>query len=203
MKPEYEIKNTMKKILLAFTMLLAIAACTNKPVTAVENNEESSEVAFERETNYFPAIDRYLTDSIGSQYAKGEHCVPIHSIVRVDERNSEDILVWGDFWVFNYNQVGDTLKCVSGGSHPGLMHIRQTEKGFEVTAFDQVEDGSRYLPTAKKIFGDKFDAFKTINSDEKNRERLRAEGLATYAKKNGLAVTLYQDYGWPAKKLKE
>ena len=187
-----------RMVLFAFTMLLAIAACTNKPVSAVENNEENSQ-----ETNYFPAIDRYLADSIGSQYAKGEHCVPIHSIVRVDERNSEDILVWGDFWVFNYNQVGDTLKCVSGGSHPGLMHIRQTEKGFEVTAFDQVEDGSRYLPTAKKIFGDKFDAFKTINSDEKNRERLRAEGLATYAKKNGLAVTMYQDYGWPAKKLKE
>ena len=94
----------MKKILLAFTMLLAMAACTNKPVTTVENSEE---------------------------------------------------------------------------------------------------DGSRYLPTAKKIFGDKFDAFKAINSDEKNRERLRAEGLATYAKKNGLAVTLYQDNGWPAKKLEE
>ena len=155
----------------------------------------------ERETNYFPAIDRYLTDSIGSRYAKGEHCVPIHSIVRVDERNSEDILVWGDFWVFNYNQVGDTLKCVSGGSHPGLMHIRQTEKGFEVTAFDQVEDGSNNLPSAKRIFGDKYDAFHAINSDEKNRERLRAEGLATYVKKNGLTVTMYQDYGWPARKL--
>ena len=210
MKPEYEIKNTMKKILLAFTMLLAIGACTNKPVTAVEKGgvrdvdnivEGDHEESNERETTYFPAIDRYLTDSIGSQYAKGEHCVPIHSIVRVDERNSEDILVWGDFWVFNYNQVGDTLKCVSGGSHPGLLHIRQTEKGFEVTAFDQVEDGSRYLPTAKEIFGDKFDAFKTINSDEKNRERLRAEGLSVYAKKNGLAVNLYQDHGWPAKKL--
>ena len=54
----------------------------------------------------------------------------------------------------------------------------------------------------KILFAFKFDAFKTINSDEKNRERLRAEGLATYAKKNGLAVTLYQDYGWPAKKLR-
>ena len=202
----------MKKILFAFTMLLAIAACTNKPVTAVEKGgvrdvdnivEGDHEESNERETTYFPAIDRYLTDSIGSKYAKGEHCVPIHSIVRVDERNSEDILVWGDFWVFNYNQSGDTLKCVSGGSHPGLMHIRQTAKGFEVTAFDQVEDGSSYLPTAKKIFGDKFNAFKTINSDEKARERLRAEGLATYAKKNGLAVTLYQDYGWPVKKLEE
>ena len=197
----------MKKILFAFTMLLAIAACNNTGAPrqsgdGLAQGAEQETAEETRETNYFPAIDRYLTDSIGSQYAKGEHCVPIHSIVRVDERNTEDILVWGDFWVFNYNQSGDTLKCVSGGSHPGLMHIRQTEKGFEVTAFDQVEDGSRNLPTAKKIFGDKFDTFKTINSDEKNRERLRAEGLATYAKKNGLAVTLYQDYGWPAKKLK-
>jgi hypothetical protein len=198
----------MKKILFAFTMLLAIAACNNTGAPrqsgdGLAQGAEQETAEETRETNYFPAIDRYLTDSIGSQYAKGEHCVPIHSIVRVDERNAEDIKVWGDFWVFNYNQVGDTLKCVSGGSHPGLLHIRQTEKGFEVTAFDQVEDGSRYLPTAKKIFGDKFDAFKVINSDEKNRERLRAEGLATYAKKNGLAVTLYQDYGWPAKKLEE
>ena len=39
----------------------------------------------------------------------------------------------------------------------------------------------------------------SLDLNEKNRERLRAEGLATYAKKNGLAVTMYQDYGWPAK----
>ena len=332
----------MKKILLAFTMLLAMVACTNKPATTVEDNEESSEVAFEVAKNYFfkngrsseshpslledgrvvtdegkvndqvfpeypkitteeefnklfgmattmgndgkptaidftkqfvlaivlpetdfateinpvkveekgdsllytydvktgekqtfsiqpvsiiildkkyenkdivlvnkqiitrsQAIIDYLSKEIGSQYAQGEHCVPFYIIISWDDSNTEDIKMWGDFWVFNYNQVGDTLKCVSGGSHPGLMHMQYTAKGFEVTSFDQVEDGSRYLPTAKKIFGDKFDAFKAINSDEKNRERLRAEGLATYAKKNGLAVTMYQDYGWPAQKLEE
>lgn len=154
-----------------------------------------------QEITYFPAIDRYLTKEIGSQYAKGEHCVPIHRIVGVDERNAEDILVWGDFWVFNYNQVGDTLKCVSGGSHPGLMHIRQTEKGFEVTGFDQVGDGSKYLPTAKKIFGEKYNAFQAINSDEAQREKLRADVLSAYVKKHNLPVTMYQDHGWPAKKL--
>ena len=66
----------MKKLLFAFTMLLAIAACTNKPVAAVDNNEGSSEMAFELETNYFPAIDRYLADSIGSQYARGNTAYP-------------------------------------------------------------------------------------------------------------------------------
>ena len=192
----------MKKVIFAFATLLIVVACTNKPTeAAVENNAVAP--VNDRDTTYFTAIDRYLADSIGGRYVKGEHCVPLRSIVGVDERNPEDMLVWGDFWVFNYDQAGDTLKCVSGGSHPGLLHIRQTGKGFEVTAFDQVEDGSRFLPTAKKIFGDKFDAFQTINSDDKSREKLRAEGLAAYAKKNGLAVSLYQDYGWPAKKLME
>ena len=201
----------MRKIFISILFLtIVFAGCQNNKQNIEEQNvnsivvtETDSQTAedIQKETNYFPAIDRYLTDSIGSKYAKGEHCVPIHSIVRVDERDAEDIKVWGDFWVFNYNQVGDTLECVSGGSHPGLLHIRQTEKGFEVTAFDQVEDGSRYLPTAKKIFGDKFNSFKTINSDEKNRERLRAEGLATYVKKNGIAATKYKDYGWPEKQI--
>ena len=201
----------MKKVFLSILFLtLTFAGCQNNQqnieeqkvdsITITETDSSESETV-QKETNYFPAIDRYLTNSIGSKYAKGEHCVPIHSIVRVDERDAEDIKVWGDFWVFNYNLVGDTLECVSGGSHPGLLHIRQTENGFEVTAFDQVEDGSRYLPTAKKIFGDKFNAFKIINSDEKNRERLRAEGLATYVKKNGIAATKYKDYGWPEKQI--
>ncbi|MBO4482801.1 MAG: hypothetical protein J5735_03205 [Prevotella sp.] len=163
----------------------------NKEVVLVNNQE----------TTYFQAIDRYLAEQIGSQYGKGEHCVPIHSIVRVDERNAEDILVWGDFWIFNYNQVGDTLKCVSGGNHSGLMHICQTDNGYKVTAFDQVEDGARNLPTAKKIFGDKFDAYQAINSDEKKREELRADVLASYVKKHNLNVSMYQDYGWSAKKL--
>ena len=187
----------LRATLISLAALFILAACESKPSAAPKAEIEETPI----ETNYFPAIDRYLVNEIGKHYAPGEHCVPIHSIVTVDERNGDDILVWGDFWVFNYNQVGDTLKCVSGGSHPGLMHIRQTEKGFEVTGFDQVEDGSNNLPSAKKIFGDKYDAFHAINSDAEAREKLRAEGLAVYAKNHDISVTMYQDYGWPAKKL--
>lgn len=176
-----------------------------RPISIVllDKRYENREVVLinEQEITYSTAINQYLVDEFGKHYAEGEHCVPIHSIVAVDERNAEDILIWGDFWVFNYNQVGDTLKCVSGGSHPGLMHVTQTVNGLEVTGFDQVEDGSRYMLTAKEIFGDKYDAFQSINSDEKKREKLRAEGLARYVKEQGLSATMYQDYGWPVKNL--
>lgn len=194
----------MKKTLFAFATLLIMAACNNKPSTApaTDVNEASNEeVSKEQENTYLSAIDRYLVEEIGKHYTQGEHCVPIRNIVAVDESNAEDILVWGDFWVFNYNQTGDTLKCVSGGNHPGLMHVRQTENGFEVNTFDQVEDGSCNLPSAKRIFGDKFDAFQAINSNKEDREKLRAEGLAKYVKKQGLSATTYEDFGWPVKQL--
>lgn len=193
----------MKKTLFAFVTLLIMAAC-NKPTTApaTDVNEASNEeVSKEQENTYLSAIDRYLVEEIGKHYAQGEHCVPIRNIVAVDDSNAEDILVWGDFWVFNYNQAGDTLKCVSGGNHPGLIHICQTENGFEVNTFDQMEDGSSNLSSAKRIFGDKFDAFQAINSNKEDREKLRAEGLAKYVKKQGLSATTYEDYGWPVKQL--
>ena len=194
----------MKKTLFAFATLLIMAACNNKPTTApaTDVNEASNEeVSKEQENTYLSAIDRYLVEEIGKHYAQGEHCVPIHNVVAIDESNAEDILVWGDFWVFNYNQVGDTLKCVSGGNHPGLMHVRQTDNGFEVNSFDQVEDGSNNLPSAKRIFGDKYEAYQAINSNKEDSEKLRAEGLATFVKKQVLSATTYEDYGWPAKQL--
>ena len=187
---------------------IMLAACGGKQTNSVSDAQASDTIVTDSQTvgqeiTIYPAIDRYLAESIGSAYAEGEYSVPIHTIVGVDESNAEDIKAWGDFWVFNYNLVGDTLKCVSGGNHPGLMHLQKTEKGFEVTAFDQVEDGSKNLPTAKKIFGDKFKAFQDVNSDGQRREKLRAEVLAVFVKKRGLTATHYQDIGWPAKKLGE
>ena len=191
----------MKKLFFALAVVIALSSCGKKQssVSSTNNDDDSSVVV--TEMTYSHAINHYLTKEIGSQYLKGEYCVPIQNIVDVDDHNSKDILVWGDFWVFNYNQVGDTLKCVSGGSHPGLIHVCKTENGFEVTSFDQVEDGSSYLPSAKKIFGEKYDAFHNINSDEQKREEIRTEVLSAYVKEHNIPVTMYQDYGWPAKKL--
>ena len=152
---------------------------------------------------YLAAIRRYLTSEIGSQYAETDYCVPLCQIVAVDESNAEDIRVWGDFWVYNYSLSGDTLQCVSGGNHPGLIHVRQTEKGFEVTGFDRVEDGSHFAPSARRIFGKKYKDFMAVQADDTKRERQRAEGLAEYVRNYNIPAAYYQDYGWPAKALEQ
>lgn len=170
--------------------------------TSVVEPSVCDTVAVEIETNYFPAIERYFVNEIGKQYAEAEYCVPFHKIVSVDERDAENILVWGDFWVFNYNRSGDTLKTVSGGNHPGLLHIRQTDTGYEVIGFDQVADGSDNLKSAQQIFGDKYEAFHAFHSNEQIREQRRVEVLAEYVRKQNLPVSYVLDYGWPVIPLK-
>ena len=147
------------------------------------------------------AVGQYMVDTFGKQYAQADVCIPQLIVVATDQNDDNDIKVCGDFWVFNYKIAGDTLKTASGGSHPGLMHLKKVDNGYEVTSFDAVGDGSQFEPTAKKIFGDKYDAFMKMHSNDKEREQNRAECIAQYAKANNLKVTMYQDEGWPAVKL--
>ena len=155
----------------------------------------------EQVKDYYVAVERYLTERIAGYYAKGEYSVPVYQEVAVDASDSTDIRIWGDFWVYNYKQEGDTLKCVSGGSHPGLMHVCQMGENFYVSNFKQVEDGSRFLPSAKRIFGEYFETFQIHHSDSDEHESLRYDVLRAFVRDHKLSATKYQDYGWPAKNL--
>ena len=81
------------------------------------------------------------------------------------------------------------------------MHICQKGEHFYVSQFEQVEDGSGFLPSARRIFGEYFESFQIHHSDADERERNRAEGLRIFVRDHGLSATMYQDEGWPAKEL--
>ncbi len=142
------------------------------------------------------AISDYLISEIAPYYKHGELCIPTLMIV-----NEENDQVWGDFWVFWYNAAGDTLKCVSGGNHPGLMTLDYKDGIYNVTSFVQVADGAGYTPSAKRIFRDRYDIFCNMHSNQDLREAVRCEQMSEYIRFNNLPYRYYQDYGWPAVKL--
>ena len=142
------------------------------------------------------AISDYLLREIAPYYLQGELCVP--SLLIAHETDST---VYGDFWVFWYKIEGDTLKTVSGGSHPGKMMLTYANDQPQVVDFERVEDGSRFMPSAKRIFGDYYDIFMNMHSNESVREAVRREQLYEYVQQNGLNVHYYQDFGWEAKEL--
>ena len=194
----------MNKIMKHLIIVAAIALCGIMMTSCNGGNENSNEEVVQADTiaNDKPPIlvaaERYLADSIAPSYTPGEHCIPIIPMTCVDGTDSTDVKVWGNFWVFNYNVVGDTLKCVSGGDHSGLMHMRKVGDTYEVFAFEQVADGAGNEASARKIFGDNYDAYQAVNGDEVYREKARHDAIAEYVKENALPVKCYQDYGWPA-----
>ena len=195
--------NKMKLWMVAailFSGVVGVTSCINK--TKIEKEVESAarDMAMHAEA-FTSVINNYLVDSIGLHYTPGEVCIPV-VLYQIDEVHNDSILVWGDYWVFNYNVVGDTLKCVSGGNHPGKMLMCVNEEGNDrVMSFEQVEDGHGNLESAKRIFGKYYDAFHNANSDEAYREEVRASTIADYVKEHKLPVKYYQDYGWPAKEI--
>lgn len=199
---------TLKMWMIAVILICStsMVGCGNKnakqPETKVQTETKAQTVAeVKKESTCLTAVDDYLVNEIGQNYSQGDVCIPCAFVVNADESNMDDILVWGDFWVFNFDIAGDTLKCVSGGDHPGLMHVKKTENGFEVTSFDAVADGADNMPSAKRIFGDKYDAFWEFNSNQEKREEGRLRTIAEYVKKHKLPVKLLQDFGWPAVEL--
>ena len=179
---------------------VCLVGCGNK--NAKEQPEETQNTSVEVKVPDAEAcnvvIEDYLVNVIGKNYGEADYCISCPIVISTDDGNKDDILVWGDFWVFNYNQSGDTLKTVSGGDHPGLMHLKKTDNGFEVTSFEVVEDGAGNLESAKKIFGNNYDAFCDINSNGEKREDIRLRFVVDYVKKHRISVKFLQDYGWPA-----
>jgi len=143
---------------------------------------------------YEAACYEYMAEVIGKQYAEAEISIPTVNIVKTDDTAEDEVLMYGDFWVENYNVNGDTLECVSGGNHPGVMHVSKTD--YTVTAFDQVADGEAWEESAKELFGDAFDDFFAVSSDTEARDELRRITVSDYVTMNGLDINYYHDEGW-------
>ena len=159
----------------------------------IENNR--------REQALRDAISDYLIKEIGMQYRQGELCIPTLMIVSAQEISADQAWVWGDFWIWWYNQDGDTLMTVSGGNHSGLMTIQQQDGKFSVLSFEQTVDGAGNDVSARRIFRSHYDIYQNMHSNQDVREAVRREQLTEYVKSHNLNISYYKDYGWDAVKL--
>ena len=147
------------------------------------------------------AISDYLIKEIGSRYQQGDLCIPTLLVVASEQADSDYVQVLCDCWVFWYNTAGDTLKCISGGNHSGLISLNGMNGHYRVTSFGQTVDGAGNDASARRIFGAYYDIYQNMHSNQDVREAVRREQLQEYIKRNNLPYKYYQDYGWPAVEL--
>ena len=147
------------------------------------------------------AISDYLIKEIGVHYRQGQLCIPTLMIVSAQEISANQARVWGDFWIWWYNQEGETLMTVSGGNHSGVMTVIQQDGKLKVTSFEQTVDGAGFDASARRIFGSHYDVYQNMHSNQDVREAVRREQLGEYVKSHNLNINYYKDYGWDAVKL--
>ena len=198
-----------KKLAILLSLLMALTcftftACGSKDAA---NGDDSADVGtfdgtmfgYDGDDWMEYAAYQYMAETVGPEYDMPEGAISLPIVRIIDkEVDTEDgeAEIYGDFWVFNYVVDGDTMKCVSGGAHPGKMELIEVGNGYAAKSLEVVEDGEAYTDSAKDIFEERYDDFAEIASDETGREELRAKGIATYVKANNLPVTKYQDEGW-------
>ncbi len=203
-------KKTTYKSIFATTFIAALAAVGTMTMPAAAINTKAASAGtkvihelpdcdHEYEGKLFEEVYDHIEDKFEDSFAKADVGVPVAIVVDVDQSNPDDIVIKGDFELYNFNQKGDTLECASFGSFPGAIHLEKEKDGdYEVTKMELVEDGSEFNSSAKKIFGDKYDAFMKVQSDDKTRDSYRDQILANYVEENGLSIKKVKDYGQDA-----
>ena len=164
--------------------------------------EEDTETIYEypvysHETDdpfYAPAC-QYIMENCGSQFDPEEIMIPVVDILRVDDSNPEDILVWGNYWVYNYALRGTTLMNRSGGNFPGVIHMQKDGDTYTAFAMDLVEDGSDYDSSVKKLFGVDDELMEAFANSTEDHD-LYMDTLRWYRDDTGLDIEASQDFGW-------
>ena len=143
------------------------------------------------------AVYQFMVDEYSQYYDTCDVSIPYAVIVDTDDSDEADIKVYGIFCIMNYDLVeGDILMAESGGSYPGVMHLKKTDDGsYEAVSHDVVADGSDFDDSAKELFGDRYDAFVAAMADDEAVEQVRFQIIADYAKFSGVPIEGYQDYG--------
>lgn len=119
--------------------------------------------------------------------------IPYSIVAHTDDRNPDDILVYGSFNICGYDLLNSTLVAVGGSWDAGIFHLKKTgDADYEVTGADlpMTEQESIKLFAPLPGLYDKLMA----NLNETGEE-LRQEEIADYINANGLYITQWQDFG--------
>ena len=143
---------------------------------------------------YAPAC-QYIMETCGPLFDPEDIMIPVVDILRVDDSDPEDILVWGNYRVYNYALRGTTLMTRSGGNFPGIIHMRKDGDSYTGVSMDLVEDGERNGESVKEIFGVDDELMKAYTESAENEE-LTEEAIRWYREDSGLDIEAYEDYGW-------
>ncbi len=149
------------------------------------------------------AAYNYLSFDKTNDYDPSNVMIPFVNIVEMDESDPKDVLLYGDYYLFEFTKEEDVLRVVSGGHCPGIIHMERFGDD-ETAVYDAVGMDEAYTDSdAVEMFGEYYGKYHELSSDPKIYEEGLAQVIADYVSANSLEVTKYQLSGEEPKELPE
>lgn len=159
--------------------------------------------AYDGFDNLWAATYNYLSFDAVDPVDPEHVLIPYANIVDVDDSDPDDVLVYGDYYVWEFEQNDDTLSSVSSAHIPGVIHMTQIGDDDFVDYYGFSMDQALTDDEVEEIFGEYYDHYLTLSSDEEMRDSGIAYNIADYVKANDLPITKYQIDDGEVKELPE
>lgn len=120
--------------------------------------------------------------------------IPMLDIYKIVETKS-GAKVYANFWSETYYRYGNLLKNYSGGSYPGVMYLKKTKDGYQVTKTRYAEDGESLEKSIWKLCkGYPVVAVRMMKDSVTQKQRKKV--LQKYVSQNKLKIKAYKECGW-------
>lgn len=143
------------------------------------------------------AIWEYSKEEAMSSYGYGEQVVIPGYVIHKEVQADDELLVFGNFYEYGFQLMGNVLESTSGGEKPACFHLKETPEGYEVVRVDIAGDGAEYdrkIREFTKDYPEVYESYFSGNPDA--RTDAMKEYVSTYVSGNNLDIEYVKEYGW-------
>ncbi len=147
-------------------------------------------------------VNHMAEENWGANYLTYPGCaaIPAPIVIGTEAVDETHMKVWANLWTNTYQKMGSVLKSVAGGECPCVAILEKDGEGWKVTELTEAGDGDDYWADITAFTGGDetlLDGFRASGIDEEPGLSVRIRFIRDYVQANGLAITSFQDYGWP------
>ena len=147
---------------------------------------------------YTEAVRTYMAEYTRAEADEVMISCPI--FYKINDRNKDDIMVWGDFRAYSYALRNTTMMVGSSFADQGVMHLKAVDGEYVVTDFEifgNPVNGDHYFSDVVRLCAPDIGLIlRVILTSDVQRETARLDSLCDYAEANGIKITQYQYHGW-------
>lgn len=143
------------------------------------------------------AIWEYSKIEAMTYYGFGEQVIIPGYVIHKEVQTEDELLVFGNFYEYGFQQMGNVLECTSGGEKPACFHLKETPEGYEVVSVEVAGDGKEYDEKIREFtegYPGVYELF--FSGDPHACGNAKKEYVSMYVKDNNLDIKYVKDYGW-------